>query len=403
MSTTIKIKFCAASVHAKEGGLFIQVIHNRVLRQVDTGYKLHSFEWDERSATVVFPSGVSENRRHYLKIVSENLCRRVSQLKNMVAYWEGIGKQYTSDLLVAVHHDFFDCDGYLSFVRSLIDHFFKVGRHSASEKLQSALNSFLLFYGETDVAWGDVDANLLEEYEGFLKKKGVCMNTVSFYMRTLRSAYNMAVKRGLTPQQYPFRTVYTGIAKTMKRAVPLSVIRQIRNLDLASMPTMDLARDLFLFSFYTRGMSFIDMAFLKKKDLQNGVLIYRRRKTNQQLAIKWEQQMQWIIDKYDTSNTPYLLPIIRDTRADARLQYQNALHLVNHKLKQIGMEIGLSTPLTTYVARHGWASIAKGKHIPIDTISEALGHESEKTTRIYLASLDTSAVDKANNQILQSL
>ena len=113
--------------------------------------------------------------------------------------------------------------------------------------------------------------------------------------------------------------------------------------------------------------------------------------------------MQKIIDKYDTSNTPYLLPIIRDVRADARLQYKNAIHLVNNKLKLIGMEIGLSIPLTTYVARHGWASIARCKNIPLATISEALGHESEKTTRIYLASLDTSAVDKANRQILRSI
>lgn len=293
--------------------------------------------------------------------------------------------------------------GYLSFVRGRIDHFAKVGRQSASEKLQSALNSFLLFHGEGDVPWGDVDANLLEEYEGFLKAKGVCMNTVSFYMRTLRSAYNVAVKRGITLQQYPFSSVYTGIDKTLKRAVPLSVIRQIRNLDLAAVPVMDWARDLFLFSFYTRGMSFIDMSFLKKKDLQNGVLVYRRHKTHQQLCIKWEQQMQKIIDKYDTSNTPYLLPIIRDVRADARLQYKNAIHLVNNKLKLIGMEIGLSIPLTTYVARHGWASIARCKNIPLATISEALGHESEKTTRIYLASLDTSAVDKANRQISRSI
>ena len=88
---------------------------------------------------------------------------------------------------------------------------------------------------------------------------------------------------------------------------------------------------------------------------------------------------------------------------DARNQYKNAAHLVNDKLKKIGRQLGLAIPLTSYVARHAWASIAKSKNIPISTISEAMGHDSENTTRIYLASLDTSVVDKANSLILKSL
>ena len=145
------------------------------------------------------------------------------------------------------------------------------------------------------------------------------------------------------------------------------------------------------------------MAFLKKKDLQNGILTYRRQKTGQQLFIKWEEPMRKIIDKYDTSKTPYLLPIIRNMDAEKRRQYKNAAHLINDKLKKLGGQLRLSIPLTSYVARHAWASIAKSKNIPLSTISEAMGHDSENTTRIYLASLDTSVVDKANSLILKSL
>ena len=125
-------------------------------------------------------------------------------------------------------------------------------------------------------------------------------------------------------------------------------------MDLALFPAMDFARDIFMFSFYTRGMSFIDMAYLKKKDLQNGILSYRRQKTGQQLFVKWEKPMQEIVDKYDTNATPYLLPVIRDMHADARRQYKNAAHLVNDKLKKLGEQLGLDIPLTSYVARHGW-------------------------------------------------
>lgn len=254
-----------------------------------------------------------------------------------------------------------------------------------------------------DILLDQMDSSLMVEYESHLKADGVCPNSSSFYMRGLRAIYNRAVDKGLTVQRNPFKYVYTGIDKTVKRAIPLETVRMIRDLDLMQEPPLDLARDLFMFSFYTRGMSFIDMAFLKKSDLKNGILSYRRQKTGQQLFIKWEKPMQEIVNKYNTTETPYLLPIIGDMKQDGRKQYKSAFHRINRHLKRVGKQIGLAIPLTTYVARHGWASIARSKNIPISIISEAMGHDSEKTTLIYLASLDTSAVDKANSIILKSL
>lgn len=116
-----------------------------------------------------------------------------------------------------------------------------------------------------DVLLEDVNSNLMIKYEIYLKNCGVCPNSCSYYMRNLRAIYNRAVEKELTQQQYPFKYVYTGIDKTVKRAVSLKTIRQIQNLDLSTNPLMDYARDIFMFSFYTRGMSFIDMAYLKRK------------------------------------------------------------------------------------------------------------------------------------------
>ena len=220
------------------------------------------------------------------------------------------------------------------------------------------------FRSEQDVLLEEVDSNLMVEYESWLKENGICKNTVSFYMRNLRAIYNRAVEKELVIQRFPFKHVYTGIDKTVKRAVPIKVIKQIKELDLTLSPLLDYARDMFMFSFYTRGMSFIDMAYLKKKDLQNGILSYRRQKTNQQLFIKWERPMQAIIDKYDTADSPYLLPIIKDMNLNKRKQYKNAAHLVNNKLKKIGEQLGLDISLTSYVARHSWASIAKKQEYP---------------------------------------
>lgn len=215
--------------------------------------------------------------------------------------------------------------------------------------------------------------------------------------------YNRSVDEGLTEQRFPFRHVYTGIAKTVKRAIPLKDVRRIKVMDLTGEPDLDYARDMFMMSFYTRGMSVIDMAYLRKADLSGGVLSYRRKKTGQRLFIKWEIPMQEIVDKYDTSGSPYLLPVIGKDCDDTRKRYRNKAHLINRKLKEIGFRLGLSVPLTLYVARHCWASIARSRNIPISVISEGLGHDSEKTTQIYLASLDTTVIDKANSLIMKLL
>ena len=130
----------------------------------------------------------------------------------------------------------------------------------------TTLNSFIRFRKGKDVLLEEVDSSLMMKYESYLKSTGICPNTTSYYMRNLRAIYNRAVEKDLTVQRSPFKYVYTGIDKTVKRAIPLEEIRRLKELDLTKSPSLAYARDIFMFSFYTRGMSFIDMAFLRKKD-----------------------------------------------------------------------------------------------------------------------------------------
>lgn len=150
-------------------------------------------------------------------------------------------------------------------------------------------------------------------------------------------------------------------------------------------------------------MSFVDMAFLKKSDLKNGYVTYRRRKTGQILIIEWTKEMQKILDKYPENRSEYLFPIIRNSGINERCAYLNAGYNINHNLKRIAKMVGVTIPLTLYVARHCWGSAAKAKGVPVSVISEGMGHDSEATTQIYLSILDTSVVDKANSLILKSL
>ena len=296
-----------------------------------------------------------------------------------------------------------ECQGIIGYTLELNEKLRRIGKKRMAARYTTTINSLQRCLKGGDVPLEAIDGTMIQGYEQWLKDSGLCRNTTSFYLRNLRTIYNHAVDDGVVISTSPFKHVYTGIDKTVKRALPLEIIKQLKNLDLSQNPRMELARDMFLFSFYTRGMSFIDMAQLTVGNLQGGVLTYRRQKTSQQLHIKWEPAMQEIVAKYMTDDSPYLLPIAKGEGSVFWQQYKNAYSRITKQLKKVGEMIGLSIPLTTYVARHSWASIAKSKNVPVSAISEALGHDSEKTTQIYLSSLDTSVVDNANNLIINSL
>ncbi|MGN0221212.1 MAG: tyrosine-type recombinase/integrase [Prevotella sp.] len=398
-----KIKFRASSVGMKEGTIYYQVIHNRVARQIHTEYRLFSSEWDAARSSIVLPPSATPQRYAYLLSLQDTLEADRKKLLLVIARLDKEAQPYTSDKVVEYFREGKVLHGIIGYTFELNDKLRKIGKKRMADRYTTTINSLQRYLKGGDVPLEKVDSTMIQGYEQWLKERGLCRNTTSFYIRNMRTIYNHAVEDGLVISSSPFKHVYTGIDKTVKRALPLEVIKQLKSLDLSLNPRMELARDMFLFSFYTRGMSFIDMAQLTQSNLQGGVLTYRRQKTSQQLHIKWEPAMQEIVAKYKTDNSPYLLPIATGEGAVFWRQYKNAYSRITKQLKKIGEMIGLSVPLTTYVARHSWASIAKSKNVPISTISEALGHDSEKTTQIYLSSLDTSVVDNANNLIINSL
>lgn len=400
---SVKVKFRPSTIDGKEGTLYYQVIHNRVIRQIYTDYKLFASEWDSHSEAVILHHIQNEQERNsYLLSINSRIKWDKDRLNKIIQILLQSGTFVTDDIVVRFHDNRQE-QSFNTYIRQQIARLKRLGKVRTSETYTAALRSFSGFVNDKEVLFGQLNDDLIAEYEAYLKGRGNSPNTVSFYMRILKAVYNRAVDNGLSEQRHPFKSVYTGVEKTLKRAISLNDLKRIKGLDLSLKPNLDFARDMFLFCFYTRGMSFIDMAYLKKKDLQNGILSYRRRKTGQQLFIKWEKCMQEIIDKYPINETEFLLPIITQRDGDYRKQYTNELHRVNHLLKKIGNQLNLPIPLTMYVGRHSWASIAKSRNVPISVISEGMGHDSENTTQIYLASLDTTVVDKVNKKILDLL
>ena len=232
------------------------------------------------------------------------------------------------------------------------------GQFKTAVSYSCTFNSFFNFRKGEDLSIEEITSEQIKSYQSWLKQRGVVSNTSSFYMRVLRAVYNKAVSKNLAVQQHSFEGVYTGIDKTQKRALSIEALRLLKELDLSGKKKLELARDLFMFSFYTRGMAFVDMAHLCKKDIKDGLITYHRKKTGRQLIIGLEHCMEEIIEKYSslTEGSDYVLPILHSNISrDLQEQYYNALRYQNAQLKKI--EKLLNIPhlhLTTYVPRHKW-------------------------------------------------
>lgn len=274
------------------------------------------------------------------------------------------------------------------------------GRYRMAESYSSACRRFVAFCGDAAITFAEMDAAMMTRFQELLCSQGLLMNTVSYYMRVLRAIYRRAVKAGAVWSADPFGGVYTGVAATVKRALGQNDISLLRNADLGRKHVLELARDVFMFSFYMRGMSFVDIAYLRKKDISNGYIRYRRHKTGGVLMVRCEPCIMEIVARYSRSVSPFVFPFITSVDRDGRQQFKAWQQKINRALQRLGLMLGLSVPLTMYVARHSWASIAYRNNIPLSVVSAGLGHCTEATTRIYLATLDNNRVDEANRAVI---
>lgn len=399
--TTVKVKFRPSTVPDRPGSIVYLVTCHRIVRQITTDYKVFPYEWDEKRSEPV-PVSVG-GRTAVVRSIIQRLRRDMERLGGIIGKFDHLYRDYSSEEIVTEFRRIREENSFFNFMENVIARLLRLKHVGTAGNYRAALRSFKRFRTGEDIAVEAIDPIVIEDYQAYLLASGLMPNSVSFYMRILRAVYNRAVEQELTEDRKPFRTVFTGMEKTPKRAISLHDVRRIRNLDLSFRPNLEFARDVFLFLFFCRGMSFIDAAFLKKTDIRNGVLTYRRHKTGQLLHIKIINQINELLRRYPTGYSPYLLPIITRPGNDERKQYETALRRINNSLKIIADMIKLPVPLTTYVSRHAWATIAKSKNVPVSVISDALGHESISTTQIYLASIDMATIDRVNELIVNGL
>lgn len=401
--TRIKIKLRLSTVSGRTGTVYYQISRKKEVRQITTDIHLLPEEWDA-SAGCICKSVYSGYFR--LSAIQHRIDREVEQLRQIIRTLELSGGDFSARTVVEYFCSSRKVVSVLSYGQHLISRLTEKGKLGTARNLRCTLSSFADFLHGKDIALSMLDEVVVGEYADWLAKRGITSNSSSFYMRNLRSVYNRAVREEGIEQTFPFRYVYTGIDKTAKRSVDEKVIIRLKGLELNDISGLGFARDLFLFSYCTRGMSFVDMAYLRHKDIRNGYICYKRKKTGRPLSIRIEQIVQEIINRYQkrTTGSCYLFPILHtEDDEQSYKQYQTGLRYYNKQLKKLASLLGENIVLTSYTSRHTWASTARKHNIPVAVISDGMGHTSEKTTLIYLSSIDTSVIDRANAELVSLL
>lgn len=401
---TIKLKFRPSSVANKKGTLYFQVIHKRNVKWISTGYHVFPNEWDKAREMLIIPP--DDERRKELLTLQSMLSTELKRRRVALQQMEGEASSFNVNALCNV----FDTPQLspttvFAFLQRQVAKKEEMGRQGTATTYANAFARFKDFRQGIDLTFDELSADMIERYEAWLINRRLMPNSIRFYLRTLNTLLLKAVEGGLLKDRELFSRVRLSYVTTVKRAITESELKAIERIPLMEGSPLAFARDIFMFSFYMRGMAFVDIAYLRKTDLRNGLLVYCRKKTNQHLMVAWEKEQQQIVDRYAhlTKDSPYLLPILLQEDGTEYLQYQRVLDNVNNSLKKLGELIGLKMPLTTYVARHTWASVARDMNISVAIISEGMGHRSYKTTQVYLNSIDSSRINEANKKIIRRI
>ncbi|MBQ6651910.1 MAG: site-specific integrase [Prevotella sp.] len=276
--------------------------------------------------------------------------------------------------------------------------------YSKAANYGTALRSLLMFAGGRPLRLADIDGTLMERWQAWLMQRGVCKNTVSCYMRSVRAIYRRTTDCNAMQAPDPFKNVFTSSTRTSKRAITAEELRRIAMLRLPEGSRIELVRDLFLFSYFCLGMAFVDMAFLLRGQVCNGDICYNRRKTRQPVRIHIESCINDIIRRYEQENSPYVFPII--SAEDPRMAYQQylqGLHRYNCLLKRLAQMAGVDGRLTSYVSRHSWATSAYASNVDLQVIAKAMGHANPNTTLIYIKEIDDSRIVDANRTLIHEV
>ena len=416
---TFKFVFRPVRTGNHEGCLYLRIIHDRKPKTVSLRMRVYAEEWNPTTQRVVYPADAAE-RSAYLKEVQERLSACGSRIAGIIRELDR-KDTYTAGDILEHYLDSFDDGKLLGYARTLSVELRLKGQYRTAKAYMTVCRGLVCFNSGVDICLTEINGVLIKRFEVYLKEKGRQPNTVSYYMRNLRVIYNRAISehRLADSGDKPFADVFTGVEETRRRALSALELNRIKNLDFKRLlsvyrpgsqkyiyiRTLYFSWRLFFFCLYAQGLCFVDLAYLKKNQIKDGILRYYRRKTGKQISVPVNEGMQRIIDSFssDTLNSDYLFPIITCADGNERRFYEAALRTQNRRLKKLADMCGVSKTVSTHVARHSWATICKNELLPLSVICEGLGHSSEKMTRKYLDSFELSILGDAGRRVLTAV
>lgn len=376
--------------------LILQVICHRQKKIIYSPFQVEEDSFDPKKEVINFkPNGTLS--RSMVRGIKEWVKTEKGKLMKIIENLSLRNEPFTITDIISNYQTKGSSIFLSTFIETRIEEKKGLGKLGITVAYQSTRASIERFARRKDIQLSEINRNFVKEYDFYLLKTGVSPNTKCYYMRNFRTIYNYAVEEGyIHHNDYPFKHIQIKPCQTVKRALSRKVMHKIASLPLPVETKIKLARDVFLFSFYSRGMSFVDIIFLKREQIKDNIISYTRHKTGQQLEVSLIPPLKKLITTYATPSE-YVFPFITEVGYIERYkQYKSSLRSINRYLKHIGKMVNTDIGLTTYVARHTWATLAKETGAPTSVISEGLGHTSENTTRIYLKQLDHSVIDKFN-------
>lgn len=381
----------------------VRVTYQRNNTTFNTGLRVKSHLWDTGSLNV---KSSHPNAQAYNKTISDFY----SKVQNIAFQLINEG-EFTFEMLKERLNETVPTPKKVSrvsfkeFGEQLVRDMLTVNQAGNAIVYQTTINRFMKYANNPDLKFTEIDYNKLEGFKRHLMKDGVKQNTISNYFRTLRAIYNKAIKAKLIERShYPFLDITIKTERTAKRAITIDDLKAIAQLKLPVRSKKWNARNYFFLSFALIGASFTDLAYLTSENIGKGRLTYKRRKTGKELTIKLLPYTQGLITNYKGLSAKYLLPVVQanveEDTLRAKALIAQWIKTTNKWLGKIAEDCKLDCEVTTYVARHTWATTAKRLGFSIEIIAEAMGHEhGNKITNIYLDTFDQDLIDEVNAKV----
>ena len=385
-----------------EHPLWLRIIKDRKASYKSLGYSCKADLWDEKNNK----PGKKHPNRYELEIL---INKKIEEANKLLIDSELDNKDYSASEIVDKTKKNTKSISVFQYFELVISRMKEAHRIGNARAIQDALSALKRFREKKDLSFANFDVNLLNRFEEFLLGNGVTEISISAYMRSVRSTYNRAIQEGYAKKDnYPFQQYKISRlnTKTKKRAINKDQIKQIINLELEKESRLWHSKNYFLFSYYNMGINLIDMGYLKRSSLENGRLKYNRQKTGKEYNVKMLAPAQEILNYYlENQISEYIFPIFNSnkhiTPQQRKDRIQKVIRKINQDLKEIASLCKIEVKLTTYVARHSWATILKRNGVSTSVISEAMKHDSEKTTQVYLDSFENDILDEANERLLE--